>query len=281
VILDGDYEGVYLLVDRVERERHRLDIPHTTDPGSGEVNGGFILKIDQHRGEGFDSRYGTMLDWAEPKADEVTLEERNYIKDWVDAMEDVLAGDDFADPAQGYASVIDVDGFIDHWLVNELTHNIDAYRLSSYVWVDGPFGSTPFHAGPVWDFDRAFGNVNYCDCQYTDGWIIDDLYNCGAGYQFPFWWLRLEEDRDYLDKRTARWLELRSGALSDDAILAHIETFRESLTEAEPRDQDKWRTMGNYVDPNWYVGETWEDELDWFTTWTLDRADWMDRQLRE
>lgn len=279
--LNGDYQGIYLLIERVERENDRLDIPPTTDPESGEVNGGFIVKIDQHRSDGFDTDQGTLVDWAEPKASEVTPAEYRYIKGWFDSVESVMSSDSFDDPTVGYAAWIDVDGFIDHWLVNELTHNIDAYRLSAYLWTDGPPGTSLLHAGPLWDFDRAFGNVNYCGCWETFGWIIDDLDACGEGYQFPTWWRRLEEDPAYVEARSARWRELRAGVLSDASISASIAAFYTSLGEAEPRDQAVWRTMGRYVDPNYYVGETWEDEISWLESWTLERAAWMDRQLRE
>ena len=281
LFIGPNYLGVYLLVERVEREGDRLDIPPTTNPETSVVDGGFVVKIDQHRSDGFDTERGTPVDWSEPKADEVSSSEYQYIKGWFDEMETVMASDEFADPASGYPTWIDVDSFIDHWLLNELTHNIDAYRLSAYLWTDGPPGTSLLHAGPLWDFDRAFGNVNYCDCWNTYGWIIDDLYTCGEGSQFPTWWLRLEGDSDYVSARAARWRELRVDILSDDAIRGYTSLFADSLAESEPRDQEKWQTMGTYVDPNWYVGETWEDELIWFEEWTVSRAAWMDAQLRE
>lgn len=280
VFLDGSYIGVYLLVERVAREPDRLDIPRTTDPKDGSVDGGFIVKVDQHRSAGFDTTMGTPIDWSTPKSDDVTTEEAAYLLDWFDRFEAVIMGDGFADPTTGYAAWIDVDAWIDHWLVNELAHNIDAYRLSAYLWTDGPPGTSLLRAGPVWDFDRAWGNCNYCESWTAEGWIWDSLDRCGYSYQFPPWWERLREDPAFEARLDARWAELRADVLSDAAIAAAIEDFHTELSEAEPRDQERWRTMGTYVDPNYYVGSTWEDELDWLAAWQVARAQWMDERLR-
>ncbi|MFN7147765.1 MAG: CotH kinase family protein, partial [Myxococcota bacterium] len=175
--LDGEYRGIYLLVERVSRETDRLDIPKTTLE-DGTVAGGFIVKVDQHRSAGFDTAVGTPLDWVSPKTDKVTAEEAAYLLAWFDQMEAALAADTWADPVVGYPAWLDVDAWVDHWLLNELTHNIDAYRLSAYLWVDGPPGAAKLRAGPLWDFDRAWGNRNYCDTWNTYGWIVDDLTTC-------------------------------------------------------------------------------------------------------
>ena len=279
LFVDDDYQGVYLLVERISREDDRLDIPRTTDPADGSVAGGFIVKVDQHRSDGFDSTHGTPFDWVEPNAGQVTADEAAYLLDWFDRMEPVLEGEAFADPATGYPAWIDVDGWVDHWLLNELAHNIDAYRLSAFLWTDGPPGVGLLHAGPLWDFDRAFGNVNYCDSWTLEDWIYESLVRCGKGYQFPFWWERLREDPAFQARLRTRWDELRAGPLSDDAITADIVAMREETAEAEARDHAWWGNVGTNVDPNYYVGATWDDEIAWFQAWILDRAAWMDAHV--
>ncbi len=280
VVLDGSYDGVYLLVERIAREVDRLDIPRTTlDDGS--VAGGFIVKVDQHRSEGFDTTLGTPIDWVSPKRTTVTAEEAAYLRDWFDQAEAVLASDGFADPVTGYPAWLDVDAWVDHWLLNELTHNIDAYRLSAYLWTDGPPGVGTLRAGPLWDFDRAWGNCNYCDTWNTSGWIRDDLANCGVGDQFPMWWARLEEDPAFRQRLRTRWDELRVDVLSDAAIRERVAALEAELAEAEVRDHTRWPTIGQPVDPNWYVGTSWDDEVRWLEDWAIERAAWMDVHVGE
>jgi hypothetical protein len=281
LFLDGQYVGIYVLVERVSQERARLDFPDTTDPEDGSVDGGFLVKVDQHRSAGFDTARGTPIDWSEPKSGEVTEAEAAYLLDWFDRAETALLADGWDDPTTGYPAWLDVDGWVDHWLVNELANNIDAYRLSAYLWADGPPGQHLLHAGPLWDFDRAFGNVNYCYTWQTEGWVYDALDACGYAYQYPFWWERLREDPAFLDRLATRWAELRAGAFSDDALVAALAEMQAEVAEAERRDHARWPVVGVWVDPNWYVGATWQEDVDWLRDWTLARAAWMDAHVGE
>jgi hypothetical protein len=280
VVLNGNYEGIYVLVERVSREPDRLDVPRTT-LDDGTVSGGFIVKVDQHRSAGFDTERGTPIDWSTPKASSVTAAESAYILDWFNQVEAVLAGPTWRDETRGYPAWLDVDAWVDHWLLNELAHNIDAYRLSAYLWTDGPPGTSLLRAGPLWDFDRAWGNCNYCYIWNTEGWIADSLTACGYGYEYPFWWARLRSDPAFNERLRTRWDALRADVLSDDAIRAQIASMKDELTEAEARDHARWPTIGAYVDPNYHVGATWDEDVAWFEAWALARAAWMDVHVGE
>ncbi len=280
VILDGDYVGVYLLVERIAREADRLDILATT-LDDGTVGGGFIVKVDQHRSVGFDTNLGTPIDWVSPKSGSVTDAEAAYLRAWFDGLEAALAADTFADPVLGYAAWIDVDAWVDHWLLNELTHNIDAYRLSAFLWTDGPPGTGLLRAGPLWDFDRAWGNCNYCESWMAQGWIYDSLDRCGYAFQYPMWWERLREDPAFEARLRTRWEELRVDILSDRAMRARIASLKADLAEAEGRDQARWGTIGVAIEPNYQVGATRDEEIAWLETWAIERAAWMDVHLPE
>lgn len=281
LFLDEDYVGVYVLVERVSREQRRLNLPRTTNIETGKVDGGFIVKVDQHRSAGFDTARGSPLDWVEPGTTQVTPAEAAYLLDWFDQFESMLSGSDFADSAAGYSAWIDQDAWVDHWLVNELAHNIDAYRLSAYLYVDGPPGAALLRAGPAWDFDRAWGNCNYCDSWTTADWIYDSLDRCGYAYEYTFWWQRLREDPSWNSRIESRWQALRAGVLSDDAIVARIEAMQAETAEAEVRDHERWPVIGTWVDPNVYVGGTWDEEVTWLRDWALERAAWMDAHAGE
>lgn len=280
LLLNGQYEGIYLLVERVSGEGDRLDLPDTTDPVTGVVNGGFVLKLDQARGRGFDTALGTRLDWVIPKADDVLPPVNTYLSGWLNGMEAALDGAGFADPAYGYAAWIDVDAWIDHWLVNELAANVDAYRLSAYIHAAGPRGESKLRAGPLWDFDRGFGGTGDCAAHETAGWVADTATECGWGAELPFWWARLREDPAYERRLRTRWADLRAGALHDDTLRARIAALREATAEAEVRDHARWPIIGERVPPSIFVGETWEEDVAWFEAWVVDRAAWMDEALR-
>lgn len=280
LFLNDDYRGLYLLVERVSREADRLDIPTTTDRTTGAVAGGFIVKVDQHRGLGFNTTMlGTPIDYTYPRASEVTIGEAAYIKAWFDAMEGALMSPSSTDPEVGYAAWLDVDAWVDHWLLNELTANIDGYRLSAYLWADGPPGVGRLRAGPAWDFDRGFGNVNYCVGWQTEGWVWDHVATCGWAAQIPVWWQHLRTDPAFEERLRTRWQELRAGELTNEALSARIAALREETAEAEVRDHARWWVVGTFVFPNWYVAPTWEADITWLEDWVLTRAAWMDAHV--
>ena len=106
------------------------------------------------------------------------------------------------DPDTGYQSLIDIDSFIDFFIINEITKNIDGYRLSTYINVDI---DQKIKMGPIWDFNLAFGNADYCDGANTQGWLYNFNSICpGDIWQVPFWWGRLMESvfssKDLKDK---------------------------------------------------------------------------------
>lgn len=273
---DGRYRGVYLLVERVRRDGDRVDIPVPAETDAGDLTGGYIVRIEQHRNEGWDTVRGTKIDYHYPRYEDITSEQDAYLRGWFEDFEDALSADDFAST---YADDVAVQDWLDHYILNEVAHNIDAYRLSAYLYKDAEVDGGRLHAGPVWDFDRAFGNVNYCDCERTYGFIIDDLTECGEGYQYPFWWKRLLSDPAFQNALRCRYEAHRAGVLSDAEIDRAIDELVAELEHAEPRDHDEWDTIGEYVDPNSYVGDTYEDEVDFLRTWQHERIEWLDANL--
>lgn len=273
LFLNGAYQGVYLLVERISRDGDRLDI---TPESELDVSGGYIVRIDQHRDEGWNTARGTPIDWYYPKNSAITDAQRGYLVSWFDQFEAVLGQGDWTTQ---YPNWMDVDSWIDAWLLNELANNIDAYRLSAYHYKDSDTVDGRLRAGPIWDFDRAWGNVNYCDTWNTYGWIYDELATCGYAYEFPFWWEQLEQDPVYLDQRRCRWEELRAGVLSDAALQGTFDALLAEVAEAEPRDHATWATIGVAVDPNYYVGASYGDEVAWLRAWMAARVSWMDTNL--
>ncbi len=280
VVRDGTYDGVYLLIERVTAEADRLDLSETVDAETGAADGGFIVKVDGQRGPGFTTEAGTPVDYSWPDADGVP-EASAYVAGWFEGFEAALLGPNFADRAFGYAAWIDVDAWVDTFLLNELSGNVDAYRLSAYLWADGPPGVGKLRAGPIWDVDRGFGNADYCNGYSPVGWIADNLATCAHTAEIPVWWARLREDPAFEQRVRGRWSLLRDGALSDEALSQRVTTMQARTAEAEVRDHARWPVVGTRVYPNAYVGASWADEVAWFQKWTLDRAAWMDGALSD
>jgi hypothetical protein len=274
VLINGAYQGVYLVVERPERGENRVDIASVSDE---DPTGGYIVKIDQNRGAGWQTLYGTPIDYHHPKSEDITPTQDAWIKDWFNEMEAAMKADDFAEQ---WPAWLDGESFIDHYIINELSLNVDGYRLSGYLHLDtATHGSGKLTAGPLWDFNLAFGNSNYCYCWDVDGFVYDGLSRCGYPDQEPFWWQRLLEDPAYVEALRCRWDTLRAGTLSDAALQAMIADYSMELSVVADRNHSTWGVLGVYVWPNYYVGSTWMDEVDYLESWVLGRASWLDANL--
>jgi len=294
IIVNEDYKGVYLFTEKIKRDDSRVDIAKLKDDDiSGEeVTGGYILKFDKADVEeiGWQSPYGisasqpTNFIYEYPSWDDIAPEQAEYIENWMTDFENVLASNNFADPDEGYSKYINVETFIDHLLLNELSRNVDAYRLSTYMYKtkDDDEDEKPgqLYMGPVWDYNLAFGNANYCDGNRTDGWAYDFNDVCDDDFwQVHFWWKRLLEDPVFEEELRAKWEKLRNGKFSDANITAWIDDFESQLIGPQVRNFERWPVLGTYIWPNAFIGNTYGEEVDFLRIWLMDRLHWMDNEL--
>jgi hypothetical protein len=172
-----------------------------------------------------------------------------------------------------------VSSFIDFMLVNEVSKNVDGYRISSYLYKEKLSDGGKLVAGPLWDFNLGFGNANYCQGGDTTGWEINYNSICGGGWQNPFWWKRLLEDSLYAHDVNCRWQSLRQNILSTPVLLNYIDSLATILTEPAARNFTRWPILGVYVWPNNFVGNTFQEEIDYLKEWISGRLIWMDNNM--
>jgi hypothetical protein len=285
VVLNGEYWGVYEWLEKIDRSPGRVAISDIDpdDIAGDALTGGYILKVDKLTGE-----VGT--NWVSPYSDEVTIQvhypklddiapaQAQYIRGRVTGFEQMLAGPAFADPRLGYAAWIDVQSFMDFMILQELGRTIDGYRSSSFFYKDRDSVDGRFVAGPMWDFNLSYGNADYCDAFSTTGYQYDFDSVCGDFFEveIPFWWKRLLEDPAFNDALRCRWEQLRDGPLADQAIAEFIAAKAEELADAQVRNFERWPILGEYVEWNAFVGQTYEEELAYLVDWIGDRSLWLD-----
>ena len=190
-----------------------------------------------------------------------------------------MSSDNFDDPETGYRSMIDIDSFIDFFIMNEITKNIDGYRLSTFINVDI---DEKIKMGPIWDFNLAFGNADYCDGANTQGWMYNFNSICpGDVWQVPFWWRRLMESVYFKEKLKDKWQLYRSNNLSNLNIESQIDSYVEYLNTNNVVIENfyKWPILGRYVWPNYFIGATYESEINYLKGWINQRLNWMDGQI--
>lgn len=292
VYLNGDYIGVYQLTESVKRDKNRVDISKLNpDEISGDdLTGGYILKVDKIDGLTSDEYFRTNtattypgstkynFTFVYPRYDEIAPEQKSYIRKFIADAENALNGDSFSDYEKGFRKYLDVSSFVDFQIIQELTNNVDGYRFSTYFYKDKDSRGEKLKAGPLWDFDLCYGNEDYTDFNLeTDNWLypkFTDQYGSRL-----HWWARLMEDLSYRSVFISRWKDLRKRSFSTDSIMHFIDSTSDYLGEAVVRNFSRWPILGKYVWPNYFVGNTYEEELDYLKDWIVSRVNWMDANV--
>jgi len=182
---------------------------------------------------------------------------------------------------------ISENSFIDFFILNELCKNVDAFRLSFFLYKDKLSKGGKLNAGPIWDYNLAFGNANYFDASLIQGWQLDYLtsdYNFlnTDPYQVPFWWKKLFSDPDFKNKAALRWMELRADKFSIAAINLIIDSLALLLNESQERNYDRWPILDEWVWPNpneMVTANTFEKQVEYLKGWISRRFIWMDNEI--
>jgi hypothetical protein len=188
VFFNGDYIGIYQLVEPTRRGKHRVNVPKVADDASlGDITGGYIFRREGP-GRKSATAMGVVMDWVSPVTapgmyktqniysyhyppeDTITTAQRMYLHDYVARFETWMQAPDFASPETGYRSKLDVPSWVDYAIANELTHNIDSYWKSVFFVKDSDARGGRLSVNPLWDFNMGYGNADY-----RDGWRPDRL----------------------------------------------------------------------------------------------------------
>jgi hypothetical protein len=271
---NASYQGVYVLMEEIERAADRVNITELLpgDIAEPEVSGGYLFKIDRtgNNESGFPYETGTANGtWSfqqgfvavNPSESSLATQQTNYLKRRLDSAGNALAAADGFDPSTGlhYDEIIDTDSFIDHHIINLMMKNPDAFRLSGYMYQDR---GGLIQAGPVWDFDRTAASLDDRSSQAT-WWDAQNLTGDCTDY-FEFGWYKgLFEDPVWSARYWDRLSTLLDSDLSNAALDQSIDTLSADLSEAAARDADRWGQAD------------FATEITQLRTWFHQRHDWM------
>ncbi|MFH1001136.1 MAG: CotH kinase family protein, partial [Bacteroidota bacterium] len=202
-----------------------------------------------------------------------------YIKSFMLSFENTLNSTNFKDPVYGYKSYIDMNSFIDFQIMNELSNNVDGYRYSTFFHKQRDSDGGKLVAGPLWDFNLGYGNVNYSPLNLaTNRWLYPN-YGPNEGYAMH-WWARLMEDPNYKQAFYERWTALRSSSFKTDSIMSMIDNMIQELGPSIDRNFKKWPIIGQYVWPNYnYANYNYSQEINYLKSWVTSRLVWMDANI--
>ena len=157
--INQQYRGQYLLMERVEFQKNRLDI----EPNLTLDDAGFMVELDFQVYE--QNRGNENLEWFKMNNKPYVIKEPNpitavgyqfrhtrFMNNYFHSTRQALI------EKRNYENFIDVDNWIDYFLIQELAKNVDVGWGS--VFMVKETGGKLKHM-PHWDFDLAFGNADY------------------------------------------------------------------------------------------------------------------------
>ena len=295
VIVNNEYRGIYILTEKIKRDKGRVDIAKltTTDISGDFVSGGYIFKIDYYDNSNSWKSNFTPIDYPskpvyyvyeDPAPADLVYQQKNYLKLAVSSFEGMLYTPDFANKSNGYPAWIDVNSFLDYFIVSEVSRNVDGFKKSCYFFKDRNSLGGKINAGPVWDFDWAWKNIWDCSTfAATDGsgWSYK-INDCGNIYpNSNGWTVRLLQDPEFAAALNKRYFELRNSFLSFGYLQSYIDSVKSLVNEAQVRHYTKWPILSQSVgapevdiQPSTYAGQ-----VAMFSEWIKTRLKWLDANM--
>jgi len=285
LVLNDQYQGVYILMEKIKRDKNRVSIAELKpeDISGVELTGGYIVRMDKSdsgyvsfkSGVTFPDHAQVSLQYYDPSGDELNTFQKAYFKQFITNFESSMVKSSFNQLGTGYHEYIDAGSFVDFLLTGELALDVDKYKFSTYFYKEKDTDGGKLHAGPLWDFDRGFAN----DAPWPYGQTGVIWQYCEPSTGRCFWWERLMQDPYFRNLCFTRWQYLRTRSFSDEAVVHFLDSCALLLDGPQTRNFIQWPIMGVKLSLNTFVGKSYAEEVAFLKNWTLKRLQWMDENL--
>ena len=294
VQINGSYEGVYVLGEKIKRDLNRVDIATlNADENTGDdVTGGYLVQLNYWNDENSwelsytppaHPTFDIHLRYETPKPNVITESQKDYLESFVDSLETAIYSSTFDDPNLGFRQFLDVESFIDYFLLNELSRNNDGFKKSRFFHKDKESNGGKLKAGPPWDFDWAWKDLASCEIfENTDGSGWAHLINdCPTDNYSPEWYVRMLEDSSFGGELRCRYDQYRGDFLTMDYLDSYIDSLSGLLENAQTRHYQRWPFLGiapasPELEP---IPQTYDEEIEALKDWIARRLNWLDANL--
>lgn len=249
--LNGSYHGTYMVIEKVEIEKGRIDIPEKDSLAPDEL--GYLMEWDGHVSEVSEAQkfrwqkvgdtiYDPTADTYfmtspgylvihKPNPEKMTREHINYITSLVNEADRAISSHN----AEEIGKRLDLTSFAAWYLVEDIMKNMDACFWSScYMYADG---EGVLHMGPVWDFDMSLGNANYGNCDNPSGSYIE-------GCRWYHDLLRVPEFCEEIDRL------LKENKDFFDAVPGYMDGYARMLETSQKYNFERWKILERGVGAN-------------------------------
>ncbi len=281
VIMNGEYKGCYQLTDQITVNDDRVNITEMepTDNAEPEISGGYLLEMDAlaySEKSMFTSKRGIPVTIHSPEEDEISSEQEKYIEGYFNLLEERTYSADYQDAQKGYRSMLDMDSFLKHFLINEFCANSDMY-WSAYLYKDRE--ENLFKIGPVWDFNLGFDNDGR---SYPNSSARDFTYRYVVSYAGTIknWVDQITYDPTTMREMMQMWNDVRqSGVITEESMLAYVDSMANVLDASQRLNFIRWPVLSTYIFANPQVAGTYDGEVQIVKDFIKGRVTWLDDKL--
>ena len=277
VMINNEYMGLYLMVESIAAgdDGTRLDIKMDRKDNSYT---GYIIRLDR----GSDTSIKNIVPFSlysmrknngsfnivYPGTSNLNAQLAESITQDFSDFEHMLYTFDFDHSEYGYSKTIDVDSFVNYFLINEFTSNYDAGNYSTYIYkgTNGKYGMC------VWDFNNAFDNYQEQVIDHETFIIHESL-----------WFNRIIKDKDFTKRIINRYRQLRKTYFSDDYLNNYIDETIAYLGDAVERNFEKWgytfESDHNMLNPTTRNLRSYDEAVTQLKDYIAKRGAWMDENI--
>ena len=271
---NGVYNGIYLLVERVDIEENKIDIEEAT---AEELTGGYLIekdidgKIDYAEDQWFNCPYWAnqsrdyfVLKTPEPDDPALVSQMLSYLESYMQSVHRSILGLS----SEPYDKYVDEPSWADFMIIQELAKNIDG-NLKTSCYMVKKAGDDKLYLTAPWDFDLAYGSPS-CTWNNADH-THNDYYDCPDA-QSPAEFMAINSscpwfDHLYDDHAEFRELLKSRYASCRRTVVPHMFRLLNSgaayLASAMPRDEAKWN-------------HDFEEGFSQLYNWLGSRVEWLD-----
>jgi len=266
--VNGEYMGVYLLTDERDVQPGRLEIAWDPDPALS----GFMIELDARAPQSgeyddtFVTVHGMHYDIRYPSRNSRRTQEHvDYVRGYLETVSQTIRSGNFGQAM----TLIDLDTFVDFYLVQELFKNADVHSLSVFMYITGEGAERRLYMGPVWDFDIAAGNKRDMPLGSNPYYIFAAVVN--------YWYRHLMQMPEFREAVTERWNEIRDEQVVQ--MIADIRARAERYHSEFIRNFGRHRVMGvrGFGSPAEILAIlTFSGQVEHLAQWFEARSVWLD-----
>lgn len=285
--IDGEYQGLYVAMEMIDVDEKRVRLSEYED---GDMVVSYMVRVEPHTDperqvENF-SFYTYRLE--SQRSMEIIypgrLLQNDYVKAYVqtdlDEVERKIYAYENGDGSHAWKDEIDLDSFVNYYIIEEFFGISDTFSASTYFYRDG---RGKLHIGPVWDFNNAFDN------------FFQPIEEYGFVLAQRGWFGQMMRDKQFVQLVIDRYHELRKGVLSDEYLSNYVDETIDYLGSAIKHNYEIWGYSfdpyavsarerrsymeGSTIDLEKYNPENYEEAIEWMKDYMLDHAHWLDENI--